>query len=150
MVAGETLPRSNLVRSSEDQRRITGLVEPLPRPNLGHQSYIRRLAHFLPTRSTVRRHQAFHGGGHCRRRWPCATAPRLLLDTATHKGDYGECMQRRLTSMDSTLIPGPGAGGRRRRPSKSDEFPPPRLVTLRFEFCHTKRGSRWTRWHGSY
>jgi hypothetical protein len=37
MVAGETLPRSNLVRSSEDQRRITGLVEPLPRPNLGHQ-----------------------------------------------------------------------------------------------------------------
>jgi len=40
MVAGETLPRSNLVRSSEDQRRITGLVEPLPGPNLGHQSYI--------------------------------------------------------------------------------------------------------------
>jgi hypothetical protein len=40
MVAGETLPRSNLVRSSEDQQRITGLVEPLPGPNLGHQSYI--------------------------------------------------------------------------------------------------------------
>jgi hypothetical protein len=36
------------------------------------------------------------------------------------------------------------------RPSNNDRFPPPLLATLRFEFCNTERGYRWTQWHDSY